>query len=103
MKVTDIAKVIAPKSKHKIIGIRPGEKLHEQMISIEDSYSTYEYSDYYKILPQINDWGKDNLRIKDGKKVSERFNYNSETNSKWMTESDLKKWIEANHNYIGKI
>ena len=68
MKVTDIAKVIAPNAKHKIIGIRAGEKLHEQMISLEDSYSTYEYSSYYKILPQINEWGNDSLRIKDGKK-----------------------------------
>ena len=58
MKLIDIANVIAPKAKHKIIGIRPGEKLHEQMIGTEDSYSTYEYSDYYKILPQINEWGK---------------------------------------------
>ena len=53
IKITDIAKVIAPKSKFKIIGIRPGEKLHEQMISNEYSYYTYEYSDYFKILPQI--------------------------------------------------
>ena len=51
-----------------IIGIRAGEKLHEQMISLEDSYSTYEYSSYYKILPQINEWGNDSLRIKMEKK-----------------------------------
>ena len=49
MKVTDIASAIAPKAAHKIIGIRPGEKLHEQMISSHDSYSTYEYSNYYKL------------------------------------------------------
>ena len=55
IKIVDMAKFIAPKSKFKIIGIRPGEKLHEQMISNEDSYYTYEYSDYFKILPQIND------------------------------------------------
>ena len=96
IKVTDIAKVIAPQAKHKIIGIRPGEKLHEQMIGSEDSHSTYEYSNYYKILPQINDWGKDRLRIKGGKKVSEGFVYSSENNSEWMTKSDLKKWINKN-------
>ena len=56
MKVIDIAKTIAPRVKHKIIGIRPGEKLHEQMISSEDANSTYEYTNYYKILPQINEW-----------------------------------------------
>ena len=103
MKVVDIAKVIAPNANHKIIGIRPGEKLHEQMISREDSYSTYEYSSYYKILPQINDWGKDNLRIKSGKKVLEEFIYDSETNKEWMTKSELKKWIEINLNHIGKL
>ena len=103
IKLIDIAKVVAPEAKHKIIGIRPGEKLHEQMISSSDSHSTYEYSKYYKILPQINEWGKDNLRINKGKKVPEGFDYSSNNNQEWMTKSDLKKWIEANHNYIGKI
>jgi UDP-N-acetylglucosamine 4,6-dehydratase (inverting) len=103
MKVTDIASVIAPKAKYEIIGIRPGEKLHEQMISVEDSYSTYEYSDYYKILPQINDWSKDRKRIKKGNKVNKNFVYKSDTNTSWMTKTDLKKWINNNHNYIGKI
>tara|TARA_B110000971_G_C19960276_1_gene477643 strand:+ start:275 stop:1261 length:987 start_codon:yes stop_codon:yes gene_type:complete len=96
IKITDIAKVIAPKAKHKIIGIRPGEKLHEEMISSDDSYSTYEYSNYYKILPQINEWRKDKLRIKDGKKVSEGFIYSSDKNLKWMTKSNLQKWIDVN-------
>jgi FlaA1/EpsC-like NDP-sugar epimerase len=96
IKIVDIAKVIAPKAKHKIIGIRPGEKLHEQMISSDDSYSTYEYSNYYKILPQINEWGKDNLRIKNGKKVLEGFVYSSDNNKEWMTKSNLKKWIDSN-------
>ena len=103
MKITEIAKVIAPKIKHKIIGIRPGEKLHEQMISIEDSYSTYEYSNYYKILPQINNWGKDKLRIKKGKKVSEGFNYSSDNNSQWMTHQELKAWVKSNKKKIGNF
>ena len=103
MKVTDIARTIAPKAIHKIIGIRPGEKLHEQMISNEDSYSTYEYENYYKILPQINEWQKDNLRIKNGKKVSEGFVYSSENNKEWMTKNDLEKWLEFNQKYIVKI
>ena len=103
MKVTDIAKVIAPKAKHKIIGIRPGEKLHEEMISRDDSHSTYEYSDYFKILPQINDWQNDNLRIKNGKRLPEGFTYNSNKNNEWMTKSDLRKWIITNKDFIGKI
>ncbi len=103
IKVTDIASVIAPNAKHDIIGIRPGEKLHEQMIGVEDSYSTYEYPSYYKILPQINDWSKDTKRIKKGKKVLRNFVYTSDANRNWMTKKDLKNWIETNHDYIGKI
>ena len=103
MKIIDIAKVIAPKAKYKIIGVRPGEKLHEQMISSEDSFSTFEYSDYYKILPQINEWGKDKSRIKNGKKVPEGFIYSSDRNSDWMIQSKLKNWINLNKQYIGKF
>jgi UDP-N-acetylglucosamine 4,6-dehydratase (inverting) len=103
IKVVDIANAIAPNAKHKIIGIRPGEKLHEEMISSDDANSTYEYSDYYKILPQINEWAKDNLRIKEGKKVPEGFHYTSDSNSEWMTKSNLQQWIDANKDHIGKI
>ena len=103
IKLIDIANAIEPSAKHKIIGIRPGEKLHEQMISIEDSFYTYEYSNYYKILPQINEWGKDNLRIKNGVKVSKDFIYSSNNNSQWMTKIDLKKWVDKNFHLIGHI
>ena len=50
MRVVDLAKVVAPKASHKIVGIRPGEKLHEQMVGLEDAHFTYEYDNYYKIL-----------------------------------------------------
>jgi FlaA1/EpsC-like NDP-sugar epimerase len=96
MKVIDIAKTIAPGAKHRIIGIRPGEKLHEQMISSEDSYFTFEYPGYYKILPQINEWGEDNLRIKHGKKVNEGFIYSSDNNTEWMKQDELSSWIKKN-------
>ena len=103
MKIKDVAEVIAPKAKHEIIGIRPGEKLHEQMISIEDSYSTYEHNNYFKILPQIDDWSIDReSSIKKGVKVSEGFTYNSQNNSDWMTKSDLKLWIDENKDKIIK-
>ena len=87
----------------KIIGIRPGEKLHEQMIGFGDVMSTYEYPDYYKILPQINEWANDKLRIKNGKKVPEDFVYSSDNNKEWMTNQVLKKWMEKNKNLIGKL
>ena len=103
IKVTDIAKVIAPNSKFKIIGIRPGEKLHEKMIGYEDSFTTFEYKDYFKILPQLNDWGADERRIKQGKLVKEGFIYNSQNNLDWMTKTYLRNWIKANYEFIGKI
>ncbi len=103
MKIVDIANVIAPTSKQKIIGIRAGEKLHEEMISKDDSNSCYEYSSYYKILPQINEWNIDKKRIKNGKKVSENFTYNSKNNTKWMTKIEFKKWFKKNQDLIGKI
>ena len=96
MKVIDLAKIMLPKAKIKIIGVRPGEKLHEQMIGEEDASYTYEYEDYYKILPQINNWDKDVNRIKGGKKVPEGFTYSSDNNSDWMTENDFKLWLTSN-------
>ena len=103
MKITDLARVIAPDAKQEIVGIRPGEKLHEQMISVEDSHSTYEYADYFKILPQINGWADDTNRIKDGVKVPDGFFYTSDTNLAWMSDAELRAWIDANRETIGKI
>ena len=91
MNIIDIAKVIAPKAKQEIIGIRPGEKLHEEMISLEDSYSTYEYSNYFKILPQINGWSLDKKELKKIKKFQKGFVYRSDLNPDWMTNSEFKK------------
>lgn len=103
MKMTDLARVVAPEAKQEVVGIRPGEKLHEQMISAEDAYYTYEYPEHFKILPQINSWDKDANRIKDGKKVPEGFVYSSDNNTEWMSDADLQAWIEENRNKIGAI
>jgi len=103
MKVTDLARVVAPDAKHEIVGIRPGEKLHEQMIGAEDSYYTYEYAEHFKILPAIHDWSADAARIKDGKKVPEGFVYSSDNNTEWMSQEDLQAWIDANREKIGSI
>ena len=103
MKVTDLARVVAPEARQEIIGIRPGEKLHEQMISAEDSYYTYEYSEHYKVLPAINGWASSPERIKDGRKVPEGFVYSSDNNSQWMSDGQLLAWIEANRDRIGSI
>tara|TARA_Y100001001_G_scaffold4669_1_gene4869 strand:+ start:6707 stop:7705 length:999 start_codon:yes stop_codon:yes gene_type:complete len=103
MKVTDLARVIAPEAKQEVVGIRPGEKLHEQMIGAEDAFYTYEYPEHYKILPAINSWDKDANRIKGGKKVPEGFVYASDNNNEWMSDADLKAWIETNWDKIGAI
>lgn len=96
MNVIDIARAISPNAKLDIIGIRPGEKLHEQMIGFEDASFTYEYPANYKILPAINGWADDPLRIKDGIKVTESFTYTSDNNKYWMTQEELGFWIEQN-------
>lgn len=103
MKVTDLARVIAPKARQEIVGIRPGEKLHEQMIGVEDAFYTYEYADYYKILPAIHSWDQDKNRIKVGKKVQEDFVYSSDNNIKWMSDAQLQNWIDASREKIGAI
>jgi len=64
---------------------------------------TYEYEDYFKILPQINDWYLDKCRIKTGTKVPSDFSYDSFNNSDWMNKSELNAWINANINSLGKI
>jgi len=93
MNITDIARAIAPDSEFEIIGIRPGEKLHEQMISLEDAYYTYEYKDYYKILPSIRFWGGEKIKIGEGVKVPENFTYCSDTNPDWMSIEQLQAYL----------
>ena len=103
MKVTDVALAVAPDAEQTIIGIRPGEKLHEQMISAEDSYHTYEYPEHFKILPAIHQWSSDPMRIKDGVKVAEDFVYESNSNTAWMSIAKLRQWIDTNRAKIGNI
>jgi len=103
MKVTDVARAVAPDASHDIVGIRPGEKLHEQMISPEDAQHTYEYPEHYKILPAIHDWSNDPKRINGGKLVDPDFTYCSDNNLDWMNVDTLRTWIEQNKNKIGKI
>ena len=103
MKVTDIALAVNEKAKQEEVGIRPGEKLHEQMIGIEDTPYTFEYPNYFKILPAINQWFDDPKRIGKGMKVDENFTYCSDNNKEWMKITELKSWLMENANKIGKI
>lgn len=102
MKVTDLARALAPDAKLDFTGIRPGEKLHEQMVGPEDAYYTFEYPEHFKILPAINDWYTDPERIKNGIKVAEGFQYASDNNLEWMTEKELLDWVDINKQKIGR-
>lgn len=102
MRVIDVALACAPSAKHEIIGIRPGEKLHEQMIGSEDAPHTYEYLDHYKVLPAIHNWSSDPNRIKGGNLVAPNFTYSSDNNNDWMSIASLRTWIEQNREKIGK-
>jgi UDP-N-acetylglucosamine 4,6-dehydratase/5-epimerase len=105
MRLVDIAKAVAPDARCKFVGIRPGEKLHEQMISVEDSRLTYEYDNYFKIFPQIDFYQKITPTIiedigspiRSGKRVPEGFAYSSDTNSEWMTVEDLRQWMKSEY------
>jgi UDP-N-acetylglucosamine 4,6-dehydratase len=103
MKISDIGLAAAPNAKQEVVGIRPGEKLHEQMISAEDSLYTYEYPEHFKILPAIHNWSSDPFRIKNGVKVQEGFVYASDNNSDWMGVTELQRWIDVNRSKIGNI
>ena len=94
MNIVDLAKAIAPEAKRKIIGIRPGEKIHEVMISSDDAINTLEFETYFVIQPSHPWW--DNLeyiKINGGKPVGEGFTYSSGNNTQWLNIEDLKKMI----------
>ncbi|MGL1930812.1 MAG: UDP-N-acetylglucosamine 4,6-dehydratase (inverting) [Desulfotalea sp.] len=103
MTILDLAKAVSLDAKHKIIGVRPGEKIHEQMIGLEDADHTYEYDDHYKILPAIHGWSSDPSRINGGVKVAADFMYTSDNNTDWMPVEELQTWIETHRHKIGLI
>ncbi len=103
MTITDIARAVSADARHKIIGIRPGEKIHEQMIGAEDAPYTYEYDQHFTILPAIHGWSSDPARINGGKPVADDFTYVSNTNSSWMSVDELRAWITTHRAKIGAI
>jgi UDP-N-acetylglucosamine 4,6-dehydratase len=92
MRVVDLAEAIAPGQERVITGIRPGEKLHEEMISVEDAPRTIQDADRFTVMPTIADWG---FSAPAGKKVPEGFSYTSENNNQWLSVEDLRSTLES--------
>lgn len=94
-RIMDVADAIAPECEHKITGIRPGEKIHEEMITSSDSFTTYDLGKYYVILPQVTSWDmKDYVANFNAKLVPQGFSYSSGENTEWETVESLKKLIK---------
>lgn len=92
MKITDLARVIAPEAKKKIIGVRPGEKVHEILLTKEEARHTKEIEGCFVIEPQFHFWNEDNFR--EGKLLPDRFEYKSDTNDKWISEEEMKEILK---------
>lgn len=94
-RITEVAEAIGPDCRHEVIGIRPGEKVHEEMITASDSFTTYDLGKYYVILPQASNWELD-AYIEQFKavKVPEGFSYNSGTNAEWLSVNQLRSLIK---------
>lgn len=94
-RITDVATAIAPECEQKIVGIRPGEKIHEEMITEADSYTTVDIGQYYAILPQVPFWSLEDYMNKFGAtKVEPGFKYNSGTNDEWLTVEQIRELIK---------
>ena len=105
-KIVDVAKAFAPNCKIKVLGLRPGEKMHEEMITASDSYNTLEYRDYYVILPSTTEFlnwkNKDFVKNKKNghhKKCKENFSYNSLQNDKYLTSKELVELLNNRDQY----
>lgn len=94
-RILDVAEAIGPECEHKVVGIRPGEKVHEEMITPSDSFYTYDLGKYYTILPSTPKWNLEEfLKAFGGTKVPEGFAYNSGENSEWETVESLRSLIK---------
>jgi UDP-N-acetylglucosamine 4,6-dehydratase (inverting) len=94
-RIMDVAMAIGPECEHKIVGIRPGEKIHEEMITTSDSYSTYDLGNYYAILPQVPTWKLEDFKAHfNPKPVAPGFNYNSGENTEWLSVDELRRLIK---------
>ena len=93
VKIVELAKALAPNAKLEEIGLRPGEKLHEQLIGEDEAQYTYKFDGYYKILSPLNNWCNDKKRTSGGVKVGSDFIYKSDTNDTWLSQKKLERWL----------
>lgn len=94
-RIMDVAKAVAPECKTELIGIRPGEKIHEEMITSSDAFTTYDLGKYFVILPQVTSWDLDDyIKKNNAVKVEENFSYNSGKNEHFLTVEELKSLIK---------
>lgn len=94
-KITDLATAIDPSCRQEIIGIRPGEKFHEEMITATDSLSTFEFKDYFTIIPTRKEWREEEyLKEFGGKRCTVGFQYSSDKNDQWLSIEDLRQLIQ---------
>ncbi len=93
MRIVDLARAMAPDLPHRVVGIRPGEKLHEIMISVDDARNTVDYPNYYVINPSYAFWDREPVVDVEGQPVPEGFQYTSDSNQQWLDESTI-------HNYL---
>ena len=99
-KILDVAEAIGGNCKKPVVGIRPGEKVHEEMITSSDSFNSYDLGKYYVILPSNPKWNLDDFISNfNAKKVSPGFSYNSGTNKQWETVESLRKLIKKHLDY----
>ena len=94
MNIMDLAKAIAPECKTEIVGVRPGEKLHEVMVTKDDARRTLEYKDHYVVQPDFEYWGH-RCKESGGRKVAEDFEYSSEKNPWFLTIDEMREMIET--------
>ena len=93
-RITDLASAIGPKCCHEVVGMRPGEKLHEEMITTSDSIYTVDLGRYYALLHHTNAWSDDEYMLQNNaKRVPQGFNYNSGTNTEWMSVEEIRSAI----------
>jgi len=94
-RILDVAEAIAPEAKKEVVGIRPGEKVHEEMITVSDSFNTYDLGKYYVVLPTVSSFKIEDFKIAfNAKKVTQGFSYNSGDNTEWETVESLRELIK---------